>query len=83
VQKASNLILNVDGAIGALFLDLMHSSASFTSEEVDELLEIGMLNGLFVFARSIGLIGHTIDQKRLRQPLYRYVVLTQICVHDN
>jgi ATP citrate (pro-S)-lyase len=72
LQKAQNLILNVDGAIGTLFLDLMHSSASFTSEEIDEMIEIGFLNGLFVLARSIGLIGHALDQKRLRQPLYRH-----------
>jgi hypothetical protein len=30
------------------------------------------LNVLFVVARSIGLIGHALDQKRLQQPLYRH-----------
>ncbi|MED6138315.1 ATP-citrate synthase beta chain protein 1 [Stylosanthes scabra] len=39
---------------------------------IDEIVEIGYLNGLFVLARSIGLIGHTFDQKRLKQPLYRH-----------
>jgi ATP citrate (pro-S)-lyase len=72
LQKAINLILNVDGAIGVLFLDLMHSSASFSPEEINEMIDIGFLNGLFVLARSIGLIGHALDQKRLRQPLYRH-----------
>ena len=33
---------------------------------------IGYLNGLFVLARAIGLIGHALDQQRLRQPLYRH-----------
>jgi ATP citrate (pro-S)-lyase len=75
LQKAINLILNVDGAIGVLFLDLMHSSASFSPEEINEMIDIGFLNGLFVLARSIGLIGHALDQKRLRQPLYRFVPL--------
>ena len=28
--KAANLVLNVDGCIGALFLDLLNSSSQFT-----------------------------------------------------
>lgn len=57
LTKASNLVLNVDGAIGALFLDLLNSCSLFTTEEIDEIVSIGYLNGLFVLARSIGLIG--------------------------
>lgn len=72
LSKANNLVLNVDGCIGSLFLDLLVSCAMFTQHEVDEIIEIGYLNGLFVLARSIGLIGHTFDQKRLKQPLYRH-----------
>ena len=30
LQKAANLVMNVDGCIGALFLDLLHSSSMFT-----------------------------------------------------
>ncbi len=30
LTKAANLVLNVDGCIGALFLDLLHSSSMFT-----------------------------------------------------
>jgi ATP citrate (pro-S)-lyase len=71
-QKGPNLILNVDGCIGALFLDCVVNSKCFTEKEVDELLEIGALNGLFVLARTIGLIGHAHDQKRLKQNLYRH-----------
>ncbi|KAM3289177.1 ATP-citrate synthase beta chain protein 2 isoform X1 [Capsicum chacoense] len=72
LSKANNLVLNVDGAIGTLFLDLLAGSGMFTKPEIDEIVEIGYLNGLFVLARSIGLIGHTFDQKRLKQPLYRH-----------
>ncbi|CAL5337965.1 ATP-citrate synthase beta chain protein 2 [Camellia sinensis] len=72
LSKANNLVLNVDGAIGSLFLDLLAGSGMFTKQEIDEIVEIGYLNGLFVLARSIGLIGHTFDQKRLKQPLYRH-----------
>ncbi|KAJ7544528.1 hypothetical protein O6H91_09G081600 [Diphasiastrum complanatum] len=72
LSKASNLVLNVDGCIGSLFLDLLASCAMFSQQEIDEIIEIGYLNGLFVLARSIGLIGHTFDQRRLKQPLYRH-----------
>mmetsp|Transcript_19907 Transcript_19907/g.55933 ORF Transcript_19907/g.55933 Transcript_19907/m.55933 type:complete len:616 (-) Transcript_19907:19-1866(-) len=72
LSKAANLVLNVDGCIGALFLDLMDSCAAFNADEMKEIVEIGYLNGLFVLARTIGLIGHAIDQKRLKQPLYRH-----------
>ncbi|VAI90856.1 unnamed protein product [Triticum turgidum subsp. durum] len=72
LSKANNLVMNVDGAIGSLFLDLLSGSGMFSKQEIDEIVEIGYLNGLFVLARSIGLIGHTFDQKRLKQPLYRH-----------
>lgn len=35
-------------------------------------LELGGLNGLFALSRSIGFIGHALDQKRQQQPLYRH-----------
>ncbi|MFH2101309.1 MAG: citrate/2-methylcitrate synthase [Candidatus Micrarchaeota archaeon] len=72
LKKANNLILNVDGCIGILFVDLMSSCGAFSKEEIDDVLKVGYLNGLFVLARSIGMIGHIIDQKRLQQPLYRH-----------
>ena len=72
LQKAANLVLNVDGCIGALFLDLLGSVGSFSAAEVEEIVSIGYLNGLFVLARSIGLIGHALDQKRLGAGLYRH-----------
>lgn len=71
-SKKNNLILNVDGCIGIAFLDMMESSGVFTKEEIDDVVRLGYLNGLFVIARSIGMIGHIMDQKRLMQPLYRH-----------
>ena len=71
-KKAENLILNVDGCIGVLFVDVLVSSTLFTNEEIAEILEVGYMNGLFALARSIGLIGHILDQKRLKEPLYRH-----------
>src|SRR3989338_8579707 len=64
LKKADNLILNVDGCIGVLFVDLF-DSCKFSKEEIDEIVELGYLNGIFVLARSIGLMGHVFDQKRL------------------
>jgi citrate synthase len=60
LTKANNLVLNVDGCIGSLFLDLLSSCAMFTPQEINEIIEIGYLNGLFVLARSIGLIGYVL-----------------------
>lgn len=72
LKKADNLILNVDGCIGVLFVDLFDSCGEFSKQEVEEMVQLGYLNGIFVLARSIGLMGHVFDQKRLKQPLYRH-----------
>lgn len=72
LQKSTNLILNVDGAIACLFLDLLHSVGDFSATQIQEIVDIGYLNALFVVGRSIGLVGHALDQKRLKQPLYRH-----------
>jgi ATP citrate (pro-S)-lyase len=71
-SKKANLILNVDGCIAACFVDMLRSSSAFNFEEINELVDHGCLNGLFVLARSAGFIGHYLDQKRLKQPLYRH-----------
>lgn len=42
------------------------------SEEAQEYINIGAINSLFVLGRSIGFIGHYMDQKRLKQGLYRH-----------
>lgn len=68
-KKKSNLILNVDGCIAACFVDLLRSCDAFTKEEADEHIQNGCLNGMFVLGRSIGFIGHFLDQKRLKQGL--------------
>lgn len=71
-SKKPNLILNVDGLIGVAMVDLLRNCGCFTREEANEYVEIGALNGLFVLGRSIGFIGHYLDQKRLKQGLYRH-----------
>jgi ATP citrate (pro-S)-lyase len=71
-KKKANLILNVDGCIATCFVDMMRSCGAFSKEEADELVLNGCLNGLFVTGRSLGFVGHYLDQKRLKQGLYRH-----------
>merc|ERR1712048_193569 len=71
-KKRANLILNVDGCIAVSFVDMLRSCGAFSREEADDLMSFGCLNGLFVLGRSIGFIGHYLDQLRLKQPLYRH-----------
>jgi ATP citrate (pro-S)-lyase len=71
-SKRNTLILNLDGNIGVVAVDLMRTCGLFTKEESDEYVAMGALNGLFVLGRSIGFMGHYLDQKRLKQPLYRH-----------
>jgi len=68
--KRGNLILNVDGCIGVLCCDMLRS-IGYSPEEVKEFVALGGLNGFFVLGRSVGLIGHIMDQKRLKTGLYR------------
>ncbi|TRX92753.1 hypothetical protein FHL15_006427 [Xylaria flabelliformis] len=71
-SKKDNLILNVDGCVAVCFVDLMRSCGAFSLEEAEDYMKMGVLNGLFVLGRSIGLIAHYLDQKRLRTSLYRH-----------
>jgi len=71
-QKKSTLILNVDGCIGVLFVDLLNGCGIFTTDEIEEMVELGYLNAFFVLGRSIGFMGHIFDQKRLKAGLYRH-----------
>ncbi len=68
--KRDNLILNVDGCIGILICDMLRS-VGYSPQQVDEFIDLGALNAFFVLGRSIGIMGHVMDQKRLRTRLYR------------
>lgn len=70
-SKKDNLILNVDGTIGVLMVD-MWRSLGYSEDEIDGFIETGTLNALFVVGRSIGFIGHILDEKRLGMPMYRH-----------
>jgi len=70
-SKKENLILNVDGTIGILMVD-MWRALGYTEEEINEFIESGTLNAFFIVGRSIGFIGHILDEKRLAMPMYRH-----------
>lgn len=69
--KKGNLILNVDGAIAAILLDILSEKEGMTDEELYRLTEIEFFNALFVLSRSVGFISHFLDQKRLDEGLFR------------
>jgi ATP-citrate lyase alpha-subunit len=70
LEKKANLILNVDGHIAASMLDIF-VSIGMSPAEIEVYIDAGIFNAFFILARSIGFIGHALDQKRLGEPLYR------------
>jgi len=70
LEKKPNLILNVDGHIAALLLDLM-IGIGMDATDIQHYLNAGIANAFFVLARSIGFIGHYLDQQRLDEGLFR------------
>lgn len=69
--KNGTLILNVDGVMAALFLDILTECESYTSEELQELIDAEFFNALFVIPRTVGFIAHFIEQKKNDEGLFR------------
>ena len=70
-QKKGNLILNIDGMIGAVMLDILVSELGYTTEDLQELVDIEFFNALFIISRSIGFTAHYLDQRRYDEGLFR------------
>lgn len=70
LEKKSNLILNVDWYIAAMLLDIFEDIGMNYGEK-KRYIDAGICNGFFLLARSIGFIGHALDQKILWEWLYR------------
>lgn len=68
--KKPNLILNVDGMIGALLCDMM-VDIGLSHDEILRYVDADICNALFIWARSLGFIAHHIDQKIHQAPLFR------------
>ena len=70
-SKKDNLILNVDGTIGVLMVDMWHA-LGYPEDEIEVFINSGALNAFFILGRAIGFIGHALDEKRLNMPMYRH-----------
>lgn len=71
IQKKGNLILNVDGAIAAVLLDVLAEKEGYSVSDLQEVVDAEVFNGLFVLSRSVGFMAHYFDQKRLDEGLFR------------
>lgn len=71
IRKKGNLILNVDGAIAAIMLDLLSEKEGYTDDQLARLVDTGFFNALFVLSRSVGFMAHYFDQARLDEGLFR------------
>ncbi len=69
--KKTNLILNVDGTIAAILLDILESECDYDQQQLLELAEIEFFNALFVLSRSVGFTAHYLDQRRHDEGLLR------------
>ena len=69
--KNGSLILNVDGVIAAILLDIFVEIDGFSTEQLQELLDIEFFNALFVIPRTVGFIAHFMEQKRNDEGLFR------------
>ena len=70
-QKKGNLILNVDGHIAALMLDVLASEEGYEARTLDQLITADFFNALFVIPRTTGFVSHYLDQKRIDEGLFR------------
>lgn len=70
-QKKGSLILNVDGHIAALMLDVLSEEEGYNARELEQLVAADLFNTLFVIPRTVGFIAHYLDQKRHDEGLFR------------
>ena len=70
LAKKPNLILNVDGMIWSMMIDLFEN-IGMSNEEIKNYIDSWVLNSFFILSRSIWFIWHALDQKILLQWLYR------------
>ncbi len=70
-QKKTSLILNIDGVIGAVLLDILVEKENLTEEQIMELIDIEFFNSYFLIPRTVGFIGNYLSQKRRDEGLFR------------
>lgn len=69
--KNGSLILNVDGVIASLMLDILAECEGYGEKEIAELIDAEFFNALFVIPRSVGFIAHFMEQKENDEGLFR------------
>ncbi len=69
--KSGSLILNVDGVIAALFIDILVECEGFTEAQIKELIDAEFFNAFFIIPRSVGFIAHFLEQKQNDEGLFR------------
>ena len=52
-RKKSNLILNVDGTIAAILLDILSEKEGYSVKQLKELTELEFFNAFFIIPRSV------------------------------
>lgn len=70
-RKKAQLILNVDGAVAALLLDILANEEKYSPEDIKDLINTDFCNAIFIYARTTGLIAHHLEQQRLDERLFR------------
>ncbi len=70
-SKNGSLILNIDGVIAAILLDILTECEGLSVEEIRELADAEFFNAFFVIPRSVGFIAHFMEQKRNDEGLFR------------
>jgi ATP citrate (pro-S)-lyase len=71
VAKSGSLILNVDGIMAALLLDILAECEKMSPQDLKEVIDIEFFNALFIIPRTVGFIAHFMEQKRNDEGLFR------------
>ncbi|MDB5237943.1 MAG: hypothetical protein JWM46_213 [Candidatus Kaiserbacteria bacterium] len=69
--KNGNLILNVDGVMAAVLLDILAEKEEMDTAALRELVDTEFFNALFIIPRSVGFIAHFMEQKKNDEGLFR------------
>lgn len=70
-RKNGKLILNIDGAIAAVFLDILSEREGLSEKELHKLTQSEFFNAFFILPRSVGFVAHFLEQKKNDEGLFR------------
>ncbi|MBX9765036.1 hypothetical protein K2X83_00110, partial [Patescibacteria group bacterium] len=59
------------GTIAALLLDILVECEGFSRRELQEAIDAELFNAFFIIPRSVGFIGHFMEQKKHDEGLFR------------